>query len=185
MIARLRANGLTTGVAVNISTNDLADPAFVEFVAETLRQTGIPAGALTLEITETGLIEGRTEALVSARRLKALGLRLSIDDYGTGQSTMAYVEQFPADELKIDMSFVMRMTDDRANEILVKSAIDLGHALGLTVVAEGVETAGILTALREQRCDYAQGYHISRPLEADDLFTYLSASREGVLQSAA
>ncbi|EMD82366.1 diguanylate cyclase/phosphodiesterase (GGDEF & EAL domains) with PAS/PAC sensor(s) [Pacificimonas flava] len=185
MIARLRANGLTTGVAVNISTNDLADPAFVEFVAETLRRTGIPPDALTLEITETGLIEGRTEALVSARRLKALGLRLSIDDYGTGQSTMAYVEQFPADELKIDMSFVMRMTDDRANAILVKSAIDLGHALGLSVVAEGVETAGILTALREQRCDYAQGYHISRPLEADDLFTYLSASREGVLRSAA
>ncbi|MHB9878782.1 putative bifunctional diguanylate cyclase/phosphodiesterase [Pacificimonas sp. ICDLI1SI03] len=174
MVAILRQRGLEVGVAVNISTNDLADPKFVSFVAETLREAAIPPALLTMEITETGLIDGRHEALSAARELKALGLRLSIDDYGTGQSTMAYVEQFPADELKIDMSFVMKMIGDRSNSILVNSAIELAHALDMQVVAEGVENEEILAALRAKGCDYGQGYHIARPLEAEAMMAFLA-----------
>ncbi|HET7409007.1 MAG TPA: EAL domain-containing protein [Paracoccaceae bacterium] len=171
--AALQGAGFETGVAVNISTSDLADPGFAAFVADCLARTRIPPHLLTLEITETGMLEGRETALAAARALKDMGLRLSIDDYGTGQSTMSYVEQFPADELKIDMSFVMKMMDDKANAILVNSAIDLAHALDLQVVAEGVENEAIMSALRARGCDYAQGYHIARPLDYAALIDFL------------
>jgi EAL domain-containing protein (putative c-di-GMP-specific phosphodiesterase class I) len=106
-----------------------------------------------------------------------MGLRLSIDDFGTGYSSLAYLKRMPVDEIKIDKSFVMGMTQDRDDEVIVRSTIDLGHNMGLKVVAEGVENDEILSKLREWKCDMAQGYLLSRPLPAKKLEEWLLAWR--------
>jgi EAL domain-containing protein (putative c-di-GMP-specific phosphodiesterase class I) len=118
------------------------------------------------------------EALEILERLAALGILLSVDDFGTGYSSLAYLKRLPVDEIKIDRSFVMHMDRDPSDRAIVRSTIDLGRNLGLKVVAEGVETAAVLADLRELGCTYAQGFHISRPLEPDALPGWaLAASR--------
>ena len=107
-------------------------------------------------------------ALGTLNRLSALGFHLSIDDFGTGYSSLAYLKRLPVDELKIDKSFVMGMEHDADDAKIVRSTIDLAHNMGLTVVAEGVENAKVWELLRELRCDVAQGYHMGRPMPADD-----------------
>ena len=102
-------------------------------------------------------------------RLRALGVRLSLDDFGTGHSSLSYLKRLPLDEVKIDRSFVSGMTDDENDAVIVRSTIDLARNLGLDVVAEGVESAGIMAELKRLRCDTAQGFHISRPLPAQDV----------------
>ena len=115
-------------------------------------------------------------ALATLTGLHELGVRLAIDDYGTGYSSMAYLKRLPVDELKVDRSFVLNMTASDNDAILVRSAIDLGHNLGLTVVAEGVETDEHVKALRHLGCDIAQGYHFARPMPADDVVEWLRTS---------
>jgi EAL domain-containing protein (putative c-di-GMP-specific phosphodiesterase class I) len=112
-------------------------------------------------------------ALDVLTRLKALGVRLAIDDFGTGYSSLAHLKRLPVDELKIDKSFVLSMTHDSDDAIIVRSTIELGHNMGLSVVAEGVEAPAALAMLRDYRCDMAQGYLISRPLAATDLTAWL------------
>jgi EAL domain-containing protein (putative c-di-GMP-specific phosphodiesterase class I)/CHASE2 domain-containing sensor protein len=171
--------GFAVDVAVNISTLDLSDPGFVASVAALAAEHDVEPSTITLEITERAIVGSTDQALAAARDLAARGFRLSIDDYGIGQSTLACLQQFPVGELKIDQSFVRRMCDDPASRVLVRSTIELAHALGIEAVAEGVEDAPTLAALAELGCDYAQGYHTGRPMTAEALQASLAGSVDG------
>jgi EAL domain-containing protein (putative c-di-GMP-specific phosphodiesterase class I) len=142
-------------------------PDLVNLVTGGLQRHGTPASLLCLEITESGFMDDPTRALETLEQLHAIGVRLSIDDFGTGYSSLAYLKKLPVQELKIDRAFVMHMVTDRDDATLVRSTIELGHNLGLEVVAEGVEDAASLDMLRVLGCNEAQGYFISKPLPAD------------------
>ena len=128
---------------------------------------GLPPEALQLEITESMLMSDPERALATVTRLSALGVRLSVDDFGTGYSSLANLRRLPIDELKIDRSFVTPMLSDESDLIIVRSTINLGHDLGLKIIAEGVEDEGTLARLGLLGCDLAQGFHVSRPLAAE------------------
>ena len=160
-------------VAVNISTRCLLDPRFAEAIAAQLHAAAVPPDLLCLEITEDTIMADPELALDVLRRIRAQGVKTSIDDFGTGYSSMAYLKLLPVDELKIDRSFIRDMATDATNSMLVQSAIELGHNLGLHVVAEGIEDQATRTALQALGCDVAQGYFFSRPLPADSLATWL------------
>lgn len=158
--------GTVVPVAVNLSTRCLLDAGLPDLVQRLLAEHGVPAGLLRLEVTESAVMGDAARCMDVLQRLHDLGVHLSIDDFGTGYSSMAYLRRLPVDELKIDRSFVLGMTDTAQDLVLVRTAIDLGHNLGLTVVAEGVERADQVDALRELGCDIAQGYHYGRPMAA-------------------
>ena len=128
----------------------------------------MPAEAFCLEITESAIMDDPQRALATLNRLSELGFRLSIDDFGTGYSSLAYLKRLPVDELKIDKSFVMSMVEDPDDAKIVRSTIDLAHNLGLSVVAEGVENEQVWALLRELDCDEAQGYHMGKPMPANE-----------------
>jgi len=157
--------GLTLQVSVNISARDLMNRDLPELVAELLAEHDVTPGLLCLEITESGFMEDPAHAQKVLDRLDELGVKLSIDDYGTGYSSLSYIMKLPVQELKIDQSFISRMVTDEEISTIVRSTIDLGHNLGLQVVAEGVEDAAVWDLLRTLGCDDAQGYFMSRPLE--------------------
>jgi diguanylate cyclase (GGDEF)-like protein len=167
--------GLSLRVSINASARDLREredlPAFL---AEALRENGVPASLLCLEITETALMEDPEAAQATLKRLQNMGLRLSIDDYGIGHSSLAYLKQLAVNELKIDQAFVIGMEADRQNLAIVRSTIELGHNLGLSVVAEGVETEHELNELTRLGCDHAQGYWIGRPMAAAAFDAWIS-----------
>lgn len=166
--------GLTVQVAVNLSARCLHDPALPDRVSAALARHGVPAQLLRLEITESMLMADPDRALVILRALAADGIRLSLDDFGTGYSSMSYLRQLPVDELKIDRSFVLDMTGQPNDKVLVRTAVDLAHNLGLAVVAEGVEDARTLTALHDLHCDTVQGYHLGRPMPAGQLNEWIA-----------
>lgn len=134
---------------------------------------GLPGESLSLEITESAIMSDPERALHILQGLDALGVSLSIDDFGTGYSSMAYLKALPVRELKIDRSFVAGLTTEHSDAVLVQSAVDLGHNLGLHVVAEGVEDANTVDTLAAMGCDLMQGYHISRPVGATQLHAWL------------
>jgi diguanylate cyclase (GGDEF)-like protein len=162
-------------VAVNISTRCLLDLGLPDKIAGLLQEHGVPAELLRLEITESTLMADPSRAMTVLTRLADQGIRLSIDDFGTGFSSMSYLKRLPVDELKVDRSFVKDMTTQAADHVLVRSVVELGHNLGLHVVAEGVETADTLRALADLGCDVAQGYLLGRPMPADEIDAWLSA----------
>jgi len=171
-----RAEGMDLHVSVNISALDLIDDSLPDFVATTLEQHGVPPDHLTLEVTESAVMQDTAFALRVLKGLKATGVRLSIDDFGTGQSSLAQLRRLPVDELKIDKSFILdqqEISTDMSIEAIVRSAIDLGHNMGLAVVAEGVETAFSREWLIRSDCDLAQGFLFSRPLAADDFAAWV------------
>jgi diguanylate cyclase (GGDEF)-like protein len=176
---RWRANGLTMRISVNISARDLSNRDLPEVIAQLLLQHGAPAEQLCLEITESGFMEDPAHARAVMQRLHELGVKLSIDDYGTGYSSLAYIAQLPVDELKIDRSFVSRMTEDAMTTTIVRSTIELGHSLGLNVVAEGVEDESGMKVLKQYGCDHIQGYFFSRPLPPAKLEEWLRTSKWG------
>ncbi|KQP12854.1 diguanylate phosphodiesterase [Pseudorhodoferax sp. Leaf267] len=153
-------------VSVNLSTRDLMDPELPAKLMELLTRHGVAPTGLCLEITESAIMDDPQRAELTLNRLAELGFKLSIDDFGTGYSSLAYLKRLPVDEMKIDKSFVMGMARDPDDAKIVRSTIDLAHNLGLSVVAEGVETADIWDQLRALRCDEAQGYHMGRPIPA-------------------
>ena len=159
----LRNQGLNLRIAVNLSARDLMDSDLPSKIERHLIESGLGADSLCLEITESAMMDDPDRALATLERLHRLGLSLSIDDFGTGYSSLAYLKRLPVSQLKIDRSFVMNMTKDPADAQIVRSTIDLAHNLGLSVVAEGVETEAEWAALKDMRCDEAQGYLISRP----------------------
>jgi EAL domain-containing protein (putative c-di-GMP-specific phosphodiesterase class I) len=168
--------GIELPVAVNISARSLLDPRFPERVEQILAQQGLPARSLILELTETSMMVNPDAAVAILTRLAEQGIRLSIDDFGTGYSSMSYLKRLPVSELKIDRSFVMDLPRNEDNAVLIQSAVDLGHNLGLNVVAEGVEDEATLQRLREMGCDLAQGYHISRPASPEALHAWIQAN---------
>jgi diguanylate cyclase (GGDEF)-like protein len=168
--------GLSVPIAVNLSPRCLLDVDLVELVRGLLAEHRLPADLLRLEMTETAVMTNPALAMSTLTGLHEMGIRLSIDDYGTGYSSMAYLNRLPVDELKVDRSFVLNMLDNDNDAVLVRSAIDLGHNLGLTVVAEGVEKAEHVDALRDFGCDVAQGYHYARPMPPNEVTVWLQES---------
>lgn len=164
----LQQPGQSTRIAINLSTRDLLDNAFPERLATVLQRHQVPTSGFCLEITESAIMDDPLRAETTLNRLAAQGFKLSIDDFGTGYSSLAYLKRLPVNELKIDKSFVMGMASDSNDEKIVRSTIDLAHNLGLSVVAEGVEDAAILTRLAALQCDEAQGYHMSKPVPLTD-----------------
>jgi diguanylate cyclase (GGDEF)-like protein/PAS domain S-box-containing protein len=158
-------------VEVNLSARQIDDPRIVQTVEEILTRTGLPPEHLTLEITESALMEDASSALGVLRALKELGVLLAIDDFGTGYSSLSYLQRFPLDILKVDRSFVEALGITTEGEEIVSAVINLAHALGLKVVAEGVETTQQLRILRSLQCDLAQGFLFSKPLPATDIVT--------------
>jgi diguanylate cyclase (GGDEF)-like protein len=165
--------GIEVPVAVNVSERSLLDPRFPVEVESLLERWGVPGQQLQLELTERGLIADVVTAMDVIERLCALGVRISIDDFGTGYSSLGRLVELPIQELKIDRTFVMDMDGDGPGAAIVRSTIDLGHHLGLEVVAEGVETEEQLRELRTLGCDGAQGFHLLRPLPADEVAAWL------------
>jgi EAL domain-containing protein (putative c-di-GMP-specific phosphodiesterase class I) len=168
----LQESGLQLTLSVNLSTRDLLDQELPQKFDALLLRHQVPAEAFCLEITESAIMDDPERALGTLERLHALGFRLSIDDFGTGYSSLAYLKRLPVDELKIDKSFVLSMERDLDDARIVRSTIDLAHGLGLSVVAEGVENAQSWELLRALRCDEAQGFHMSRPLPADEFLRW-------------
>lgn len=164
--AAWRDGGRPLGVAVNISATLLQDHVFLHRLEQLLQASGFPAGKVTLEVTESAAMADPEAAAVALEGWRRLGVGVSIDDYGTGQSSLSYLQKMPATELKIDRSFIAAMAAGPRDRILVRSTIAMAHELGLVVVAEGVEDEICLELLREMGCDQAQGYGISRPIGA-------------------
>jgi EAL domain-containing protein (putative c-di-GMP-specific phosphodiesterase class I) len=181
-LADWRAADVDVHVAVNLSARDLQDLELPNRVARRLALWGVPGRMLGLEITETGIMEDTDRAVQVLGKLRELHILLAIDDYGTGYSSLTYLSRLPVHEIKIDKSFVQDMVTNWDGAAIVRSTIDLGHNLGLKVVAEGVEDEPTAALLREYGCDFIQGYHISRPAAAAPLGPWLRA-RAGQLRS--
>ncbi|GAB3260660.1 putative bifunctional diguanylate cyclase/phosphodiesterase [Chitinimonas naiadis] len=158
--------GQPVKVSVNLATQDLLDPGLAATVASLLDRAKLAPEWLCLEITESGLMEDPNRALDTLKKLRAMGLSLAIDDYGTGYSSLAYIRRLPVTELKIDRAFVLELTQNEGDAQIVRSTIELGHRLGLKVVAEGVEDLATVDVLREMGCDRIQGYVFGKPMMA-------------------
>jgi predicted signal transduction protein with EAL and GGDEF domain len=167
--------GIELTVGVNLSMRNLLDLQLPDDVSALLRQAGVPASALELEITESMVMAEPKRTLAVLNRLSELGVRLAIDDFGTGYSSLAYLKQLPVTSIKIDKSFVLGMADDPGDAVIVESTVHLGHNLGLEVVAEGVETDDVWGRLAAMGCDSAQGYLLSKALPPAELTRWLSA----------
>ncbi|MGH3939711.1 MAG: putative bifunctional diguanylate cyclase/phosphodiesterase [Pseudonocardiaceae bacterium] len=167
--------GLSLTVSVNLSVRNLADAEFSDRVAEALTRHGVPSALLGFELTESAVMSDPERALPVLRRLHGMGIRIAVDDFGTGYSSLAYLRRLPVDEVKIDKSFVLGLASDLGDLAVVRAIVDLGHSLGLTVIAEGVEEDGTRDQLVEMGCDIAQGYLISRPLGAERFDAWLQA----------
>jgi diguanylate cyclase (GGDEF)-like protein/PAS domain S-box-containing protein len=175
--------GMKIGVAVNLSTKNLQDMTLPEQVSELLTKWNISPSNLILEITESSLMADPVQAMEVLQRLKKLGISLSIDDFGTGYSSLAYLKNLPVDEIKVDKSFVMEMTQFNTDSMIVRSVINIAHNLGLKVVAEGVENQLIWEMLNSLNCDTAQGYFISRPIPGDALYQWSLESTYDLIAS--
>lgn len=166
-------SGIKLGVSVNLSTWNLREPMLPETIYEMLHQYDVPPDLLHLELTESAVMADTERSIEVLNRLSSLGIHVSIDDFGTGYSSLAYLKRLPVEELKIDRSFVMHITEVEADAKIVHSTITMAHSLGLSVVAEGVENQAALDLLEKYDCDLAQGYYLSRPVPAADLEHWL------------
>ena len=170
-----RADGRMLSVSVNVSVRDLLDRTFVTTVRETLRDNGVPSSALCLEVTETSIMSDPERAIAVLSDLRASGVQISIDDFGTGHSSLAYLRTIPANELKIDRTFITTLRNGDLDSAIVASTLHLAHRLGLSVVAEGVEDAATADTLLTLGCEHAQGYFFARPMPADELSRWMDA----------
>ena len=173
--SHLRERGMRMKLAINLSTRDLMDQDLPAKLERVLQSHQVDPRLIVLEITESAIMDDPQRALGTLNRLHSLGVKLSIDDFGTGYSSLAYLKQLPVDELKIDKSFVMNMQDDLQDAKIVRSTIDLAHNLGLSVVAEGIETLKSWKLLEALSCDEAQGYYIAKPMPAEQFADWVQA----------
>ncbi|MNP02978.1 Cyclic di-GMP phosphodiesterase Gmr [compost metagenome] len=164
--------GLDTCIAINISANNLRNPAFVGELRVLLERYRVPAGLVELEVTEGTLLEDPEMALQSLQSIRDLGVALSIDDFGTGYSSLAYLKRLPVQVLKIDRTFVSAMSSNSSDAMIVQSTVGLGHNFGMLVVAEGVEDASTAEALTRLGCDIAQGYYFGHPMPAERVMAW-------------
>jgi diguanylate cyclase (GGDEF)-like protein len=178
--AKWRRDGRDMSISVNLSVRNLLDRDLPRDIEQMLAEYDLPAATLKLEITESMIMSDPERAMATVGRLSKLGVRLSVDDFGTGYSSLANLRRLPINELKIDRSFVSPMLEDESDLIIVRSTINLGHDLGLRIVAEGVEDGPTLERLTSLGCDLAQGYHLSRPLAAPEFDHWLAQTpRDG------
>jgi EAL domain-containing protein (putative c-di-GMP-specific phosphodiesterase class I) len=164
-------------VSVNLSARQFQQPGLVADVARALSDSGLDPQSLRLEITESVIMEDADATIATLRQLKALGVEIAIDDFGTGYSSLAYLRKFPVDFLKIDRSFISGLGRSNEDTTIAQAVIGLGHALSLTVVAEGIETIGQLVHLCSLDCELGQGDHFAKPLPAPDAETLLAGER--------
>ena len=176
--AQINKRGVEFEVAVNLSARLLSDKGFTLRLSALLARQGLHPQHLTLELTETAALTDSGEGLDMISRLKDLGVNIAIDDYGTGLSTLEYLKKIPANEIKIDQSFVKGIVDNRSDRLMVQSTIGLAHSLGRKVVAEGVEHRNILDLLVEMKCDIAQGFAIGRPMSIETLTKRIASDRK-------
>jgi diguanylate cyclase (GGDEF)-like protein len=169
-----RDGGFPTPVAVNVSASNLADPELPAQIRAMLESRNLDGNALVVEVTETTLMNDTARALWVLHGLRGLNVRISIDDYGTGYSSLARLRDLPINELKLDRSFVAALSSDPRTAAIVESTIQLAHSLGLKLVAEGIETAETLVLLTKMGCDVGQGYHLGHPVPAADLTSLLA-----------
>ncbi|MDF1643359.1 MAG: bifunctional diguanylate cyclase/phosphodiesterase [Pseudomonadales bacterium] len=161
-------------VAVNISPTLVETPELLTYVNSALNIWDVEPSRLTLEVTEESIINNIEKCFENLSNIKSQGVKISIDDFGTGYSSMSYFKNIPADELKVDQSFVRHMLDNEADQNITAAVTDLAHKFGLSVVAEGVETKALLQALISIGCDYAQGYHFAKPLPQNQFIKWLN-----------
>jgi len=178
-LARWQAQGVWIQVAVNISAKQFHDDTLVYLVSEILKRHGVKGEYLTLEMTETLLMDDAEHTIKTLKQLMALGVKISMDDFGTGYSSLSYLKQFPIHELKIDRSFLMGISENSEDKALVAAMIFLAHEFNLKVVAEGVETQEQLELLLHLDCEEYQGYYFSRPITAQDLAPMLADLSHG------
>jgi diguanylate cyclase (GGDEF)-like protein/PAS domain S-box-containing protein len=181
-ISRWQQQGLKLIIAVNLAAQNLLDAQLVDVIAKGLQDWNVEPSWLMLEITESGLMADPVRAQKTLQQLHAMDIRLSIDDFGTGHSSLAYLKDLPVDELKIDQSFVLNMSSDKTQAMIVRSTIGLAHNLDLTTTAEGIETQEVWDQLEALDCDVAQGYFISRPLAAADFIQWLKETTWKVIE---
>jgi diguanylate cyclase (GGDEF)-like protein len=170
---RWRESGHPIGVAVNVSARQLDSDEFVTDVQSILQETGFEPDALTIEITETAIMHDTEATAMRLAAVKELGVRIAIDDFGTGYSSMAHLQHFPVDALKIDRSFITQMTHNQEGETILRTLVQLGKALSIETLAEGIEQAHELTLLQGECCDSGQGFLFARPLDADATARFL------------
>jgi diguanylate cyclase (GGDEF)-like protein len=168
-----RTLGLNLNIAINIAAKNLKEADFHQFICKSLMNANVPAEKVTLEVTESSVVEDPEAAIKLLSEFKSHGMKISIDDYGTGYSSLAQLKQLPVHELKIDKSFIQRLEFDEDDQIIVRSTIELAHNMGLHVVAEGIEDEFSLNWLKDHGCELAQGYHISKPKAATELTPWL------------
>jgi diguanylate cyclase len=183
-VARWNDVGIHVSIAVNVSARNLCHVEFAGRVQAALSHARVPVGSLIVEITETALLTDVDRATHNLVRLAAMGVPVSIDDFGRGQTSLGYLSRLPLHELKIDRSFVTDLLRDDAHAAIVRSVVELSHNLGLVVVAEGVEDDATWQRLRDLSCDLAQGYVLARPMSADDLMDWLSVREVSSTASA-
>jgi len=177
-----RDDGMELSVAVNLSMRTLHDPELPALAHDLIERAGVPPALVGFEITETDVMADAEGAMRGLKALRDLGGKIAIDDFGTGYSSLAYLHRLAVDTVKIDRSFVSRITTDENSASIVRATADLGHALGLEVVAEGVEDELAWARVRSASCDYAQGYYMGRPMKGADMATWVKVWR-GVVAS--
>ncbi len=166
------SQGYQFKVSINLSAQDIQHDTFVEYLLDTLAAHQVTPESITLELTERDLAENESLVITRLTYLKSLGFQISVDDYGIGQSSLAKLKQLPVDELKIDKEFILNLDANKQDQDITSSTILLGHKLGLSVVAEGVETKASLVLLADYQCNYAQGYYLSKPLKSNELLQW-------------
>ena len=164
-------------VAVNLAPPLLLDKSIIDVVSNAVKIWSVKPSSLILEVTEGAIMANPKKSLEILDEFQKIGFGVSIDDFGTGYSSFTYLKNLPADELKIDKSFVTNMVNDKKDESIVKAAIDLGHTLGLKIVAEGVEDKNTLELLTSLNCDYAQGYYMAKPMPCDEIIEWMKVSK--------
>ena len=172
-IADWYKKGIHLQAAINVSAQDIAHAGFHNLLVATLKKYHVNPSSVTIELTERDMIENEAQGIKALENLKTIGVKISLDDYGVGQTSLGRLKMLPIDELKLDKCFILTLHESQKDQYIVRSSITLGHQLGFSVVAEGVETAASLSLLHEMQCDHAQGYYLSRPLKAKLLEQWL------------
>ena len=166
-------HGYDTSMAINLSASSLQDPELENLLLRAVAKWELQPSQIMLEITETAVMDQTVQAMEVLQKLDKLGFKFSMDDFGTGHSSLVNLRRLPVQELKVDRTFVMNMLENEEDATIVRTVIELGHSLGKKIVAEGVESEAILRALARLGCNIAQGYHISRPLSFEGLNDWL------------
>ena len=171
-------SGLDIAIAVNISACSLRDDSLVGYTKMLLQKNNIAPDRLILEITESAMMQDPNMGLNLLNQLSELGVQISIDDYGTGYSSLAYLKRLPVNEMKIDRTFIKDMADDEDDRLIVGTTIDMGHNFGLRVIAEGVEDGQTVDLLKQMGCDQVQGYYYAKPMPVDELYDWMTVDNK-------